>query len=313
MISIIVPIYNTEKYLRQCLDSIQRQTYKDWEAILVDDGSSDGSPAICDEYAEKNSQIRVYHKQNEGVAIARNVGLDHASGEYVTFVDSDDWVEPNYLSTLAKNAGKADIIFFSHNQYCEDGDIVRYQMRPSLKTDKMGIEKEVCHLYTNLAQHDYYGYTWIKMFRMGILRKYGIKFIPGQYAGEDEILTNEYVTHIQSLMTLDNVLYNYRWSRNGLTNRHNNAYNLRNVWQNCLMFGKHLSYPTVRKIFLEKAINFAIEEYKEDRHLYLFRLLHNLHLISKEGNITINWRSLWIEVSMFHVRNGINLMKFKKS
>ena len=98
MISIIVPVYNAEKTLRQCVDSILSQEYKDFELFLVDDGSKDGSPAICDEYAEKDNRIKVIHKPNGGVSSARNLGLDYAKGEWVTFIDSDDYISDDYFS-----------------------------------------------------------------------------------------------------------------------------------------------------------------------------------------------------------------------
>lgn len=96
-ITVIVPIYNTECYLSHCVDSILSQTFTDFELILIDDGSSDSSPAICDEYAVKDSRVTVIHKKNGGVSSARNLGLDIAKGEYITFVDSDDWLHPDFL------------------------------------------------------------------------------------------------------------------------------------------------------------------------------------------------------------------------
>ena len=99
-ISIIVPVYNSEKYLGACIDSILSQSFRDIELILVDDGSRDSSPRICDDYAQKDGRVKVIHKANGGVSAARNDGLDIAKGEYVTFIDSDDWVEREFLSTI---------------------------------------------------------------------------------------------------------------------------------------------------------------------------------------------------------------------
>lgn len=101
-ISVIVPVYNVEPYLRRCVDSILNQTFSDFECILVDDGSPDGCPAICDEYAEKDSRVKVIHKKNGGLSDARNVGLDKANGKYVSFIDSDDWIHPQMLEILYK-------------------------------------------------------------------------------------------------------------------------------------------------------------------------------------------------------------------
>lgn len=100
MISVIVPVYNVEKYLAHCIDSIISQTYNDWELLLIDDGSADASGAICDEYSKKDDRISVFHQKNSGVSAARNVGLDHMKGDYLIFLDSDDWIEPDMLAKL---------------------------------------------------------------------------------------------------------------------------------------------------------------------------------------------------------------------
>ncbi len=120
MISIVVPVYNVEKYLRQCVDSVLAQTYSDWELILVDDGSPDSCPRICDEYAAKDTRIKVIHKNNEGLSSARNAGIKNACGEYITFIDSDDLIHRNYLdilfSTLTRSqADMACIDFCDHH------------------------------------------------------------------------------------------------------------------------------------------------------------------------------------------------------
>ncbi len=113
-ISVIVPVYNTEDYLRQCLDSLSAQTMENIEIIVVDDGSTDRSPKICDEYAEKDPRMIVIHRENGGLSAARNSGLDIAQGEYVLFVDSDDWVEPDFCKVpldAARQTG-ADLVIF---------------------------------------------------------------------------------------------------------------------------------------------------------------------------------------------------------
>ena len=107
-ISVIVPVYKVEKYLDRCVESIVNQTYKNLEIILVDDGSPDNCPAICDAWANKDERIKVIHKENGGVSSARNRGIDAATGDYIGFVDSDDWIEPDMYELLADNAKKYD-------------------------------------------------------------------------------------------------------------------------------------------------------------------------------------------------------------
>lgn len=108
MISVIIPVYKVEPYLRKCVDSVLAQTYTNLEVILVDDGSSDNCPAICDEYAVKDSRIKVIHQKNAGVSAARNAGLDAATGTYIGFVDSDDWIEPDMYETMVRTLQKTN-------------------------------------------------------------------------------------------------------------------------------------------------------------------------------------------------------------
>ena len=119
IISIIVPVYNTEKFLHRCIDSILAQTYTDFELLLIDDGSKDSSGTISDEYAAKDARVRVFHKENGGVSSARNLGLDNARGEWVTFVDSDDYIEENFLKSFEENLD-ADLVV-GNMVICENG------------------------------------------------------------------------------------------------------------------------------------------------------------------------------------------------
>jgi len=112
MISVIVPVYNVEPYVRKCLDSVINQTYRDLEILVIDDGSTDGSGKICDEYAGKDERIKIFHTENRGLSAARNLGLDEAQGEWIGFVDSDDWIEPDMYEVLLKRAeeSEADVV-----------------------------------------------------------------------------------------------------------------------------------------------------------------------------------------------------------
>ena len=133
-ISVIVPVYNTEKYLHRCIDSILAQTFEDFELLLIDDGSKDNSGAICDEYAARDSRVRVFHKENGGVSSARNLGLDNAVGEWIAWVDSDDYIAPNMYECLYETAKRdeADIVYC--NFFIDYGDEkIRYRLAPSSK------------------------------------------------------------------------------------------------------------------------------------------------------------------------------------
>ncbi len=126
MISVIVPVYNVELYLRKCLDNIVEQTYRDLEILVIDDGSTDGSGRICDEFSERDERIRVYHTENHGLSAARNLGIENANGEYLGFVDSDDWIESDMYEMLIRKAIETDA------DVVECGSCAEYQTRTIL-------------------------------------------------------------------------------------------------------------------------------------------------------------------------------------
>lgn len=127
LISVIVPVYNVEQYIHQCVDSILSQTYKNLEIILVDDGSPDNCPAICDGYARNDDRVKIIHQENGGLSAARNSALDLCTGEYIAFVDSDDWIESNAYEEMMSEMQKKDldVVFCGVNVITADGAIKR--------------------------------------------------------------------------------------------------------------------------------------------------------------------------------------------
>lgn len=210
-ISIIVPVYKVEKYLHRCLDSIIAQTFTDWECILIDDGSPDGSGKICDEYAQKDGRFRVFHQENQGVSAARNKGLDEARGEYVNFIDSDDWIDSKLLELLYNSVNDYEIVFFGNYNCYKDGNMVAHIPREAICLSKKDTEQEIFHLKFNDESFEYFGYTWNKMFRLSIIKDYSVKFINGLNLREDELFTMSYCQHISTLKVISESLYYYRY------------------------------------------------------------------------------------------------------
>lgn len=142
VISVIVPVYNVEPYLRQCIDSILAQTYTDFELILVDDGSPDNCGAICDEYAKQDARIRVIHQENGGLSAARNAGIDAAQGDYLTFIDSDDWVKNSHIENLymCVKIHSADIAVCDLTEFWDDSQAICTVNTPSQIISMTGIE-----------------------------------------------------------------------------------------------------------------------------------------------------------------------------
>lgn len=216
--SIIVPVYNTEAYLRACLDSIVAQTYADFEVIMVDDGSDDGSPAICKEYAEADSRFSYYFKENGGVSSARNLGIERARGEWLLFVDADDILNPCCLQTLNNMDVKADITFFGMTLFNERGTIRTIHPEECYSTNRSEIEAAIYSLKCG-KNGDIFGWTWDKVFRSDIIKRYSVSFAEDISFREDEIFTLDYCCHIVSLRVMDKSLYNYRIHSFGLTSR----------------------------------------------------------------------------------------------
>jgi len=161
LISVIVPVYNVEKYLERCLDSIIHQTYTHLEIILVDDGSPDRCPEICDEYAEMDSRIIVIHKENGGISDARNVGMDAATGEWITFVDSDDWIEPEHIMSMIELHENTSCIMVSDvNRIAESQERI--------------IAKFIYQRSESTINESVFGYVWNKLYPRSLID--GIKF-----------------------------------------------------------------------------------------------------------------------------------------
>ena len=217
MVSVIVPVYKVEAYLPACIDSILAQTFKDFELLLVDDGSPDRCGEICDEYARRDGRVRVFHQSNAGVSAARNVGLEHARGEWVAFVDSDDWVESFYLQTIMEQVGDADILFFSEVWHMADGCLTVLSSGACDKVGREAMEQEIEHMIDNGEGHNFFGFTWNKAFRASIIREYEVRFVKGLKISEDEVFTLAFCLHANKLRTIYAPLYHYRCYAPGLT------------------------------------------------------------------------------------------------
>ena len=204
LISVIVPIYKVEKYLDKCVKSIVNQTYQDLEIILVDDGSPDNCPAICDKWAEIDNRIKVVHKSNGGLSDARNAGLEITTGNYVAFVDSDDWLEKNYVEFLYN----AIIQTHADVSACQIRSVQEYETVSSVEKQQLQIEtfsaeEALCKVING---QDFRAVAWNKLYKREIL--WGEKFEVGKLH-EDEFFTYRIVDKCSSLAWVDIPLYNY--------------------------------------------------------------------------------------------------------
>lgn len=202
-VSIIIPVYGVEKYLKQCLESVVKQTYRNLEILIIDDESPDGSGAIADRYSEEDSRIRVFHIRNRGAAGARNVGLDNCNGEYVMFVDSDDWLECNTVEILLESIKKnnSDIVQCSYYDEFTDKSVPHV-----LSNNNVGIisgQDFAEDMLTNWEDI----LLWNKLFTTSVLE--GVRLEEG-HCIDDEFFTYKAVIRSKTIGIINNCLYHYR-------------------------------------------------------------------------------------------------------
>lgn len=254
--SIIIPVYNAEKFLEKCVDSILSQTVQDYEIILINDGSTDKTYDLCERYQAQYNKVKVIHKENAGVSLARQSGIDIAKGEYVLFVDADDWVEPTYLEIISEHTG-VDIIRFGNNVITEDGN--SYPNHPLEKEGiyfKTDIEREIFPYLIQSEKSQYYCPSlWChafkrKLFVENMVRDAAINI------GEDGACVIPCIFHAESMIVLNECIYNYNYNPESVS-KYRNIHN----WDNPEKIAVHIR----NKIDIEK-IDFREQLYRKIVH-----------------------------------------------
>lgn len=217
LVSIIIPVYNSEKWLKSCLNSILNQSYHNLEVILIDDGSKDNSAYICDDYEKKDSRVRVIHKKNEGVSIARNCGINTAKGEYIQFVDSDDIIHPQMTEQMVKiiSEKKADVVMCGFLAIKEKEMLeYRFQDLSEVKVGEMTQKQALQNIITN---EGFRGFPWNKMFRKEVLDvNEEIRFDPKIAICEDLLFCCEYLSKVKNVVYINEKLYGYVYHDNSV-------------------------------------------------------------------------------------------------
>lgn len=268
-ITAIVPVFNAEKYLRKCVDSIVAQDYSNIEIILVDDGSNDSSPLICDELAQKYvPYIKVIHKQNGGLSSARNCGIENATGDYLCFIDSDDWIESNMFSELHRLAKKtsSDIVCGAFDYVIQNGE-GNYRFDPYfLPTDfsEVTVEKEVY-----LKDFERYALLFLiiscnKIYKREIFAN--VRFAFGKRC-EDELAFHEIIGAANRISVLNKVLYHYYMSEGSITRSEDS-------WKNIVF--QIEAYRLRREYFLKTAYHNSLEQCEANYVVSLMKYWHKV-------------------------------------
>lgn len=212
LISVVVPVYKVEKYLNRCVDSIINQTYKNLEIILVDDGSPDGCPEICDEYAKKDSRIKVIHKENGGLSDARNVGIDIAKGKFITFIDSDDYINGNYIELLYHTCieNEADMAITSHKVIYENGTVIEKETEEKINLNSKDVLNRI--LYDDGIDLS----AWAKLYKRELFKE--IRY-PKDRLFEDAATTYKLIDECDKISINSKSTYNYIIRKDSITNK----------------------------------------------------------------------------------------------
>lgn len=195
-VSIIVPVYNAEKYLDQCIGHVLEQSEPEWELLLVDDGSKDASAKICDTYAEKDQRIRVIHKPNGGVSSARNAALAEAKGEWLTFVDADDYIEADFLKKMLEYMNH-QLIVCGFKRFGEKNDTVAPEGVRIVK-----VATDLKEMWNKFIENWLYWYVWGKMYRRDIVVKNGMSFSTKMKYNEDNCFLLQYMSYIDEFVVI---------------------------------------------------------------------------------------------------------------
>lgn len=274
-VSVLVPVFNSKDFLCKCLDSLIDQSFENYEVILIDDGSNDGSSQICDAYAIKNPKFKVYHQENKGISSTRESAIQHANGEYILFVDSDDWIEQEALETIVGKAKQngSDIVSFNFRVIYDN------------KIETLYTTAENIYAFQRLLISSYWTVLWKHLIRKSLFNKGNIHFPEGIDSGEDYYVMSLLALESTRVDFSDNVLYNYN-RKNSMSVM--NSVNL-----------KKIKYQIDASKMLEKKLQSANLDKKFKKELMRRKFYSKLPLLKKEKimwfrtfpetNFIVNW------------------------
>lgn len=299
LISIIVPVYNAEKTLGRCVDSILNQTFQDWELLLIDDGSTDRSGKLCDEYALKDQRIKVFHKKNGGVSSARNIGLNHAKGKWITFIDSDDEIPKNTFTDDCRYF-EEDLIVGAFNSII-DGEIQCSRLDAGFYN-----KQDLLRFFSHNINASTFRVVWGKLFRKSLCK--GLLFDTNMNVGEDTLFVMQYLARIESCRIIGDIIYTYNLPNNFITKYKlditKSIYCLDKIYSSYKMLGVHSKFfeQTIffdYKLFCQKNIYSNVDLwYKDTRIRDIYNQIKN--------SFSIKYRILYTLMSYQYISNLVS-------
>lgn len=327
VVTIIIPVFNAEKYLENCLKSVINQTYKNIEIIIVDDGSTDNSFKIYNKYLNIEKRLKVINIENSGVSKARNIGLENSNGEWVTFIDADDWLERTYVEVLVENIIKydGDVIGCNCNRCMESGEIIKDDISPAIIIREDN-ELEIFKLDTIFMEFDSrvnkYNVgeircVWGKLFKTSIINNNNIKFKEGMKLAEDALFCYEVFSYSKKVILLNRYLINYRVHSESANNRYRDDMKevaIKSIDEFRKVIGddnlKKSSYKVAYNNLVAEFIYYSIfkyfyndnykksscERYKEIKKFFKYKAFKDVSIFSK--NITVVRRYLLLALKV---------------
>lgn len=208
-VSIIIPVYNNENYISQCIESVENQTYKNYEIIIIDDGSTDDSLKLCKKFEKRNDKIKVISINNGGVSNARNIGIKNASGDYVCFIDSDDYVMPTYIESLIKKMNNKCLVISAYSVFNEKKD--RQVKKINKQKLYIGID-----IYLKIVRNElFWNQPWNKMYNLNVIKENKLFFNDKLNMGEDLVFNLNYLNFIDNIFYINKTIYRHRINDNG--------------------------------------------------------------------------------------------------
>lgn len=309
-ISIIIPVYNVEKYIKRCIDSVLNQTYSNYEIILVDDGSTDLSGYICDEYSYIDKRVKVIHQNNGGLSGARDSGIKEVTGDYIMFVDSDDWIEQNTLQVLSKEIliGNYDLIIYGYIMEFIYDECKNVYVSPNLNIYNNA--KDYVKQYSHYRSNGIFGFVWNKLYKADVIKKNDIFF--EEYVFPEDVFFNfKFLPYCKNIKVIDNVLYHYiHQSMQTLSKtQRNEPYTSNNMYDKTVQFLKEMQCYEINEQYVSSFYTSALINYISSSILKDNKRVEKLKLLYDDGRVKYAVRKSNHNLLFYRIMN--ELMKFR--
>lgn len=297
-VSIIVPVYNVELYIEDCLNSLLNQTYSNYEIILINDGSTDNSIEICSKYNDK--KIKIYNQNNKGVSIARNVGISLATGQYIMFVDADDMVSEKYIENLIKSIEETNTDMVVCGYTKEKAELVNKKNSQEIKGEIINANTMLENMMENNLQE---GYLWNKIFKKSIINDNSLEFKEGVNVWEDLYFVIEYLSKSDKIFAINEKLYYYRTREGSAVNRKETSTDLVGkvkilelIMKNYNLIINNKNYYGIKRMYVTVLLKYLLQIKKDNKEL----IKEKLSIVKKiKKDIKIGFKN---EIKYFYLR-----------